>query len=733
MATQAYRRPRDFGGGRGAADPSGGSMTWRTFGGLFGVVVMLLVTSALAQEPSPPAETPPAKVRELVDLLSDPAVREWLERQRTSDVVIPTPPAAEEAPTSYLATRLSAIRQHIKGLVSALPTLPEEFERAGANLSRELQETGLLRTILLIGVFVLLGFGVERLYRLAAGRERWVEAQTLDTMASRLRGAAIRLAYGIGLVVAFAIGSVGAFLAFEWPPLLRDIGFGYLLAFVILRLTIVLSRFLLAPGVERLRIVPMTTTAARYWHRRLTLIVGWLAFGSVTVGVLSTLGFTPSARAAVAYILGLGLLAIGLEIAWRRPMPPSDAAPAGTRTGLQRASRWLLSVYFLLLWLLWVISATPAFWLAVIALALPLALRTTSRSVNNLLWPAGAADAGGQSSGLTVVALERGLRALLIIGAVLLLARAWHINPAALTEGDTVGTRLLRGALNAIVIIFVADFLLRSVRVVIDRSLARARAGASADAAAQRRRARMQTLLPILRNVILVVIGVMAVLMVLAALGVDIAPLVAGAGVVGVAIGFGAQTVVKDVLSGVFYMLDDSFRVGEYIQSGDYKGTVESFSLRSVKLRHHRGPLTTVPFGELGAVQNLSRDWVIDKMAISVTYDSDIDKAKALIKKIGKDLAADPEFAPHILEPMKMQGVEQFGDFGITIRMKMMTKPGEQFPIRRRAFALIKKAFDANGIKFARPTVNVAGGAESEAAGAAQQAVAMAKAAAQTP
>jgi small-conductance mechanosensitive channel len=237
----------------------------------------------------------------------------------------------------------------------------------------------------------------------------------------------------------------------------------------------------------------------------------------------------------------------------------------------------------------------------------------------------------------------------------------------------------------------------------------------------------MRTLLPIVRNVLFVVLMVMALLMSLSSLGIEIGPLIAGAGVVGVAIGFGAQTLVKDIISGMFFLLDDAFRVGEYIQSGSYKGTVESFSIRSIKLRHHRGPLYTVPFGELGAVQNMSRDWVIDKLSISITYDSDFDKAKKLIKQIGKQLLEDPEFAPHFLAPLKMQGVEQFGDYGIQIRMKMMTKPGEQFVIRRKAYALIKKAFDENGIHFASPTVTVSDG--DPAAAAAQRMIA-AKAAA---
>jgi small-conductance mechanosensitive channel len=216
-----------------------------------------------------------------------------------------------------------------------------------------------------------------------------------------------------------------------------------------------------------------------------------------------------------------------------------------------------------------------------------------------------------------------------------------------------------------------------------------------------------------MRSVLFAVLLVIAGTMALAALGVEVGPLIAGAGVVGIAIGFGAQTLVRDILSGFFFLLDDAFRIGEYIESGDIRGTVEAFSLRSMKLRHHRGALHTLPFGALDKITNYSRDWVIDKMTLGVSYTTDLDKVKAIIKKIGKELAADPEFAPHILETLKMQGVEQFGDFAIQIRLKMMTRPGEQFVIRRRAYALIKKAFAANGIEFAFPTVTVAGGGEA--------------------
>ena len=230
-------------------------------------------------------------------------------------------------------------------------------------------------------------------------------------------------------------------------------------------------------------------------------------------------------------------------------------------------------------------------------------------------------------------------------------------------------------------------------------------------------------MLPIFRNILFAVIIAVAVLMALSAMGVQIAPLVAGAGVVGIAVGFGAQTFARDVIAGMFYLLDDAFRVGEYIQAGRYKGTVEGFSIRSVRLRHHRGPVFTVPFNLLGAVENMSRDWVIDKIAVGVTYDSDLEKARKLIKQIGLELQQDPEFAPLILEPLKMQGVDELGDYAVTIRAKMMTVPGEQFVIRRKAYAMIKKAFDENGIKFAFPTVQVAGESEPSTAAVAQRAL----------
>ena len=366
-------------------------------------------------------------------------------------------------------------------------------------------------------------------------------------------------------------------------------------------------------------------------------------------------------------------------------------------------------------------TATAAFWILAVAGALPFILQPVQTLVASFLHIDPERRPDGSIS-IPAICIDRGIRVLLIIGAVLVLAWGLDFDLVALATGDTLSTRIVRGAFNVAIIVLVADFVWHLARTAIDSRLQTSQDLGPAETDEARRRARLRTLLPILRNMLLIVIAVTAVLMALSSMGVQIGPLLAGAGVVGIAVGFGAQTLVRDIFAGVFYLLDDAFRVGEYIQSGNYKGTVEAFSLRSVKIRHHRGSMFTVPFGELGAIQNMSRDWVIDKLTVSVTYDTDLAKTKKVIKEVSKQIMAEPELAAHIIEPLKMQGVEQFGDFAIEIRMKMMTKPGEQFVIRRRAYALIKQAFNANGIEFAFPTVTVAGGGEPSAA-VAQQAL----------
>ena len=674
--------------------------------------------------PSEKSEATPEKIQELMVLLADPKVRDWLEQESKAEVAQENKSDEETNSISHeFDSRVAAVREHIVALGTALPDLPSQFEHAATVVSADLGDRGRVKVLLHLALFVALGFGVEWLFRKATEKvRRHLDAHPLETVNDRLRVVATRFAFAVGVVAAFALGSIGPFLALDWAPLFREMILGYLLVFLVIRLAIAIGHFLLAPQHERFRIIPVDTVAARFWCRRIAAFVGLFAFGWVEFGLLDRLGLSLESRQLVAYALGLGLLAIALETVWRRPVAVADGAdalPHATHRLGRGAQNALLTIGIVLLWVLWVLHAMASFWLVLVVITLPLALGVSRRAVQHLLRPPRSPQVGEGPPSVIAISLERGIRALLFIGAAAVLAWGWGIDLVHLAAGDDMLTLLAHGVLSAVIILLVADVLWHAMKTAIDRKLAESADLGQPSTDEARKRARLRTLLPIFRNILFVVVIVVAVLMALSAMGVPITPLVAGAGVLGIAVGFGAQTFARDIIAGMFYLVDDAFRVGEYIQSGNYKGTVEGFSIRSVRLRHQRGAVYTVPFSLLGAVQNQSRDWVIDKLMVGITYDSDIDRARKLIKQIGLELAEDPEFKPLILEPLKMQGVDALGDFAVQLRMKMMTLPGENFVIRRKALAMIKAAFDANGIKFAFPTVQIAGEGDTPAATAA--------------
>jgi small-conductance mechanosensitive channel len=223
----------------------------------------------------------------------------------------------------------------------------------------------------------------------------------------------------------------------------------------------------------------------------------------------------------------------------------------------------------------------------------------------------------------------------------------------------------------------------------------------------------------------MVTVLVIVVLTVLSSLGVNIAPLLAGAGVVGIAIGFGAQTLVRDIVSGIFFLLDDAFRVGEYIEEGHLRGTVEGMSLRSLRVRHHRGAVHTIPFGELKSLTNYSRDWIILKLEFRVPFDVDLGLVKKLVKQVSAELLENPDYGSHFIEPLKFQGVRRMEEFNMVIGVKFMTKPsGAQWMVRRDAYQRLRDEFARHGIDFAQRNVKVEVLTNHELTPAEQQAVA---------
>lgn len=214
---------------------------------------------------------------------------------------------------------------------------------------------------------------------------------------------------------------------------------------------------------------------------------------------------------------------------------------------------------------------------------------------------------------------------------------------------------------------------------------------------------RAYTLGNILRHALLILVSLIAIMMVLGELGVQLGPLLATAGIGALAIGFGAQSLVKDVISGFFIILENQYRIGDVIKVGSVSGLVEQLSLRRTVLRDLEGVVHTIPNGEIKIVSNLSKEWSRCVIDVEVSYNEDIDKVIDLLIEIGKSLEKEEPYKDFILEPIQILGVERFGESGIVIRMMIKTAPLKQWEIGRELRKRIKKCFDEKGIQIPYP------------------------------
>jgi small-conductance mechanosensitive channel len=295
--------------------------------------------------------------------------------------------------------------------------------------------------------------------------------------------------------------------------------------------------------------------------------------------------------------------------------------------------------------------------------------------------------------------LEQMAGAVAFAAAAFALAGLWGLQRLA-------GPTVTGAAIQIVAVIIVAYFAYHAARLWIDRRIAN-ESQRLVSGGAGTQSSRVGTLLPIFRNFLLVAIGATSVMIVLSRLGVDIGPLLAGAGVVGLAVGFGAQTLVKDIISGAFFLADDAFRLGEYIDIGSGMGTVEQISIRSMRLRHQDGPLNTVPFGSIDKVTNFSRDWAVTKLPIRLAHAADVDRVRKLVKQLGAELMKDPEIGPMFLQPVKSQGISTMDESGMVVQVRFMTRPSDASMARRAVYARLRELFAREQIQFAQKEVRV--------------------------
>jgi moderate conductance mechanosensitive channel len=284
-----------------------------------------------------------------------------------------------------------------------------------------------------------------------------------------------------------------------------------------------------------------------------------------------------------------------------------------------------------------------------------------------------------------------------LIAALREAARREPTQPRDLLHPDVLLGSALRIA-GAFFVAFVLWWTLRLVIRRIERSLGHPPHGALT-ASEQRTR----TLVSLLRSVGRAIIFVIFLFMLLSAIGLDLGPLLAGAGVVGLAISFGAQSLVKDVISGLFILIENQFGVGDVIRIEGVSGAVERMTLRVVVLRDVHGVVHTVPNGQIKMVSNLTRTWSRVVLDVGVAYKEDVDRVMAVMRDVGHELWDDPEWRPLLVDPVEVPGIESFGESSVTIRMMAKTLPLKQWDVARELRRRLKHRFDRESIEIPFP------------------------------
>lgn len=518
-------------------------------------------------------------------------------------------------------------------------------------------------------------------------------------------------------VVAFAVAAHAILYVTYSDPNLHLFVSGYIAILTVLMIVRAILDLLFPINWAVYRIVAISDRATKVLHYGILWLAFLWMFELTTSHLMVSFGApdgTDILFSMICSVIWLITSVAGLSIlnhTTRNMLPPRDGQAEGSGIADAITRNWatLGTLFFISTWILFaggglVSGNVDAAAKAIFQLTLLLLIFWTAYRV--LIHYLRAQDLSYEISG----AVGRTARAALLAVGIVLALSILGVAPEELNNSGVMGA-IIKAGINVFLTILIGWAVWDFVRTVIDARIAAEDPGTENDAPAEGEgglgASRTATLLPLLRSSALAIIGMTSLFVAASSLGVNVAPLIAGAGVVGLAIGFGAQTLVKDIVSGIFFLIDDAFRRGEYIDLGSVKGTVERISVRSLQLRHHLGAVHTIPFGEITALTNYSRDWVIMKLPLRLTFDTDPTKVKKLIKRIGAEFMENEEIGKGLLEPPKSQGVIQMEDSAMILRVKFKAIPGKQFVIRRELLHRIRAVFEEEGIRFANREVTV--------------------------
>ncbi len=695
------------------------------------LLALLVAAPATAQLPGLPAanaEEPAitGELDQLVKTLEDPQRRQQLV-QDLKAILEAQRKTAEEARESAVGNnlgeavatqteRVSAVFQRFVDWLGTFDQLPGWLAKQAEDPRRRAFWTEVGTVVGLTVLTVLLA--------------RWVAGLVLRRPITRMRAAEpatvqsrVFLAVTLALVEAFivavtiAAGYATLVLVSGRPPI-EEGALVLVYAWAIQTGVGVVARFALAPHAEQLRLVPLRSETAAYlyvWTMRLTTVVaiGFVGarlaepFGAGEVGARGI-----EIAAALLFTVLLIVLVLQSRDDFAAVLRGRHGAQVGQRLRGRLADIWhvLAALYVLVAFGIFVSGAQDGFLflvkatvVTIVAFAMAVAVaRLAHRLIERLFLVDDELNARfpglRDRAGLYRPVLTRTIDVSLGLLAFGISVGAWGLDLYGAIGADG-RARFLQSTVVVVLVIVIGVAIWEFASGAIQRSLS----GTHPDGTPRQPSGRAKTLLPLLRRVIMIALVTFVGLIVLSEIGVDTAPLLAGAGVVGLAIGFGSQALVRDIITGLFILIEDTISVGDVVTAGGHTGVVEDISIRTLRLRDLEGSVHVVPFGDVTAVVNMTKDFSFALLDIGVAYREDTDHVSAIIREVGEELKLDPEHGPKILEPIEILGVDQLADSAVVIRARLKTKPILQWGIKREMNRRLKKRFDLEGIEIPFP------------------------------
>lgn len=657
-----------------------------------------------------------------------------------------TPPAAPSAAAALLAPntlgaqllqgasqRLTALSEQLVGAVEAIADLPSLFawlsSMARDPVTQYRVKDAAWKLILVLGLGLLCEWAVSR--ALTRARDR------LDSLApeegeaySWLRKVPLVIArLGLDLlpIAAFAVVSYGLIGAVQPVVTTELVMLTMNNAYMASRAVMVASRMVLSPASPMLRLLPVADETAAYitvWLRRITVVLV-LGYAVAEAGLQFGLPWTAydSILRMCALLVTLFLVIVILQNrtavsdVLRAPELPEGTDPDSRRRLLRMmrdraAEIWhfIAIAWLIAAWGVWALEVQGGIWRLMRISLLTLLVLGGARLVDMALRRAIqrafriTPDLSRRYPGLDARAnrylpVLKGVFSFFLGGiALLLLLEVWGLEAFSWFGQGKLGSRLVGSIASMGFTVLVAMAAWEASNAAIERHLAQL----SRDAKAARS-ARVRTLLPMLRTALMITILIVVAFIFLTEIGVNVAPLIAGAGVVGIAIGFGSQTLVRDVITGIFLLFEDAVAVGDVVQVGGLSGVVEQLSIRSIKLRAQDGSLHIIPFSAVTTVTNMTRDFAFAVVDVSVAYGEDTDRVAEVLKGIATEIREDVKWRPVIRDDLDILGVERLADSGVVIRIRLKTDPSQRWSVARELNRRIKKRFDELGIEIPYP------------------------------